>query len=331
MEGGAHGLRLPALGLWLDPHKPVKGSDRVFVSHAHSDHIGRHREVILTAATARLMRARLNTRSVEQVLDYGKAGTFEHEGREWRITLLPAGHIVGSAMAWIEAEGQSLLFTGDFKLRPGLLAEPCVPHRADVLVMETTFGRPAYRFPSAEEVFQEVTGFCRETMAAGAMPVLQAYSLGKSQELLHGLRATGWPVWLAEETLRLTEVHEGLGCVFPRYAAWPGVASAQHVLICPPGIRALRGLRLAGEVRVAAVTGWALDSGSRYRMGVDAAFPLSDHADFGELVEFVRVVAPKRIYTMHGFAADFAWSLRDLGYDAQALGVEEQMTLRLGT
>src|SRR6185436_6500394 len=105
----------------------------------------------------------------------------------FQITALPAGHICGSAMALIETEGESLLYTGDFKLRPGLAAELCEPRPADILIMETTFGRPRYRIPAATSVWQQVHQFCRDTIAAGATPVLLGYSLGKSQEILRGL------------------------------------------------------------------------------------------------------------------------------------------------
>ena len=156
------GVYLPRLGLWLDPHEPQTGADKVFVSHAHSDHIGAHREVILSAPTAEFMRARLGGERLEHVLSFGQPATFESEGTRWQITLLPAGHIFGSAMSLIETEDESLLYTGDFKLRRGLSAEPCEPRHADALIMETTYGRAEYRFPRSSEVLQGVIRFCRE-------------------------------------------------------------------------------------------------------------------------------------------------------------------------
>src|SRR5262245_27386389 len=115
------GVYLPRLGLWLDPHEPQTGADKVFISHAHSDHTGVHREVILSERTAKLMRARVNGEWVEHVLPFGRADEFSNSGADpFKITLLPAGHIFGSAMSFVEAEGQSLLYTGDFKLRRGL-------------------------------------------------------------------------------------------------------------------------------------------------------------------------------------------------------------------
>jgi Cft2 family RNA processing exonuclease len=325
------GIRLPALDLWLDASEAQTGAERVFVSHAHSDHIAAHREVILSAPTSRFLQARLRGQRKEHVLGFGEPAEFETDGLRWRITLRPAGHILGSAMSLIEADGASLLYTGDFKLRPGLAAEACAPCHADVLIMETTFGRPRYRFPPAAEVLGEVDRFCHETVAAAATPVLLAYALGKTQELLRGLAETRLPVLLHGSAHELTRIYEEFGQAFPTYARFEDQDPAGHVVIASPLSKLVVTLKRARAVRSAVVTGWALDSSCRYRCGTDTAFPLSDHADFPELIEFVKRVAPKRVFTLHGFAADFAWTLRDQGFDAQALGGPEQMTLSLGS
>ena len=324
------GIYLPALRLWLDPSRAQTGAERVFVSHAHSDHIAAHREVILTAPTARFLKARLGGQRIEHVLPFGQPTEFKTGRVRWTLTLLPAGHILGSAMALIQAGGESLLFTGDFKLRRGLVAEPCEPCRADTLILETTFGRPEYRFPSAAKVRKDVIRFCHDAIEANETPILLAYSLGKAQELLRGLAGTGLPILLHPAVHQLTRIHEEFGQVFPKYRKFEGEVLAGHVVIAPPMSNLVAALGKARKVRTAVATGWALDSGCRYRYGTDAAFPLSDHADFPELLELVKRVAPNRIFTHHGFAADFAWTLRDLGLDARALGGLEQLTLRLG-
>src|SRR5688572_26097540 len=100
------GVYLPKLDLWLDPHEPQPEST-VFVSHAHSDHTEVHREIIVSSATSQLMRARLSGDWVEHVLPFGKPWNLP--GRDGcEVTLLPAGHIFGSAMAWIKKGGESL-------------------------------------------------------------------------------------------------------------------------------------------------------------------------------------------------------------------------------
>ncbi|HVY68649.1 MAG TPA: MBL fold metallo-hydrolase [Verrucomicrobiae bacterium] len=319
----------PRLGLWLDARESRSGGERVFVSHAHSDHIGRHREVILTPATARLMAARLGGKRQAHELALGETRAFRGPGAGYRLALRGAGHIYGSAMAHVEAEGGSLLYTGDFKLKNGLAAEICEPCRADILVMETTFGLPRYIFPPVEEIWAGIIQFCTGAMAGGGTAVLLAYSLGKSQELLLGLGRAGLPVMLQDQARKLTRVCAELGQIFPEHTELDVAQAAGKVVICPPGSPVLAELREQGRARVAMVTGWAMDSSTKYRYGVDAAFPLSDHADFGELLELVERVQPRLVCTLHGFAAEFAQTLRERGHDARALGMQEQLQLAL--
>ncbi len=328
-EGGVH---LPELGLWLDAPQARPGPERVFVSHAHADHTARHQEVILTKPTARLMQARLGGERIEHVLPFGQTAEFGGGSTPFKLTLLPAGHVFGSAMALVEAGGESLLYTGDFKLRPGLSAEACDPARAagvDVLIMETTYGRPVYQFPPAEEVLRGIVQFCRDALVNDETPVLFGYSLGKSQELLRGLAGADLPVMLHGSVFKLTRIYEEFGVQFPAYERYDPEQARGRVLVFPVGGVGAAMLRKLGPVRTAVTTGWAVDPGCRYRYRVDAAFPLSDHADFPGLIELVHRVKPAKVYTLHGFAADFAQSLRDRGHDAQALSEEDQLALPL--
>ena len=82
--------------------------------------------------------------------------------------------------------------------------------------------------------------------------------------------------------------------------------------------------------RTAVLTGWAVEPGSRFRYGCDAAFPLSDHADYEDLLRYVELVKPRRVLTLHGFAAEFAADLRRRGVEAWALTGENQLELQLG-
>jgi len=230
-------------------------------------------------------------------------------------------------MSLLEDDSGSLLYTGDFKLRPGLSAEPCEPRRADILVMETTFGRPEYVFPPNAEVMAGIVRFCREALDHDEIPVLLGYSLGKSQEVLSGLTGAGLPIMLNEPVARLTRIYESFGRSFPAYLPFDPRTAAGHVVLAPPGSTTASLRRRLGRCQVAVLTGWAVTPGCHFRYQADAAFPLSDHADFLDLVEFVKQVAPSRIYTLHGFAADFAAHLRRLGFDARALGAQEQLEL----
>ena len=323
------GLHLPHLGLWLDPHQRRSRPDRVFVSHAHSDHTARHEEVILSAPTARFMRARLGGSRSEAVMTYGEPRQFSHAGNHFQVTLLPAGHILGSAMVLVEAGGESLIYTGDFKLRPSRTAELCELRHADVLIMETTFGRPQYVFPPAAEIMRGVVRFCREALDGGETAMLLGYSLGKSQELLHGLKGAGLPLMLHDSIQEMTRIYEEFGHSFPSYEAFDLDSARGKVLLWPPNARTPALARSLGKVRSAVVTGWALDRSCQYQYKCDAAFPLSDHADYPELMELVSKVRPARIFTLHGFAAEFAQALRRLRYEAWAISENDQLFLEL--
>lgn len=330
-ERGA--VHFPELALWLDAHDSRGADEWAVVTHAHSDHIARHKRVILTGPTARLLHQRLGGQREERVLRFGERVEFSGPRGDFALTLLPAGHILGSAMVLVEWRGSSLLYTGDFRLRRSDACEPCDFERAcgcDWLVMETTFGRPEYVFPPTAQVMGEVLNFCRTALDDGETPVLLGWTLGKAQELLCVLADSGLRVAVHEAVLPLARIYEQCGMRLGAYEPLDLQRATGRVLICPPTFAQSSQRAALGACRLAVATGWAMDSSCKYRSGVDAAFPLSDHADFNELIEFVRQVRPRRVFTTHGFAADFAATLRDLGFDAEALVAAEQLTLSLG-
>ncbi len=116
------------------------------------------------------MQARLPGERHEHVVQFGQPATV----RGLEITLLPAGHIFGSAQLFLESDAGSLLYTGDFKLRPGLSAEPTEWRQADTLIMETTYGLPRYRLPPTDEVIAQIVAFCRDALEEKAVPSCSA-------------------------------------------------------------------------------------------------------------------------------------------------------------
>ncbi len=316
------GLYLPRENLWLDAWdaKPF-----AFVSHAHSDHIAAHDEIILSERTARLMRARLPGERHEHILPFGEPGHVHGLS----ITLLPAGHIFGSAQFYLETEAGSLLYTGDFKLRPGLSAEATQWRHAETLIMETTYGLPRYRLPPSAQVIEQIVAFCRDALDEGVVPVLLGYSLGKAQEILCALHGAGFTPMLHGSVFAMTRIYEQFGQAFCDYERYDANALEGKVLICPPSANRSRMLEKIPNKRVAMISGWAVDPGAIYRYQVDAAFPLSDHADYDDLLRYVELVQPKRVLTLHGFAAEFARDLRDRGVEAWALSAQNQLELTL--
>jgi DNA ligase-1 len=316
------GIYLPQQDLWLDPWEAKRFA---FVSHAHSDHIAPHEEIILSERTASLMQARMPGKRQEHVLPFGQRQLVHGIS----VTLLPAGHIFGSAQILVETDSDSLLYTGDFKLRPGRSAEAAEWKQADTLIMETTYGLPRYRLPSTEQVIQQIIWFCREALDQGEVPVLLGYSLGKAQEILCALDGAGLTPMLHGSVFAMTRIYEQFGQGFCQYTRYNANEIAGNVLICPPSANRSRMLEKIPRKRVAMISGWAVDPGAIYRYRVDAAFPLSDHADYDDLIRYVELVQPKRVLTLHGFAAEFASDLRNRGVEAWALSAQNQLELDL--
>lgn len=312
------GLKLTKADLAIDFRRR---QPRAFISHAHSDHMGRHEFALCTPETARLYQHRLGRRETlampyRQPIDWGGL----------RLTTYPAGHCLGSAMLLAEDGEQTLLYTGDFKLGPSATTEQAQLPQADILVMECTFGTPAYRMAPRAQVVAQLLDLVRQTLQSNRTPVIQAYALGKAQEVTRLLTREGIPVLQHPSVYEISRIYEQCGTELGAHRLYPGYPVPGHAVVVPPGKAYLS--QLPGLVRAVtfAVTGWAMDDRTRYRWGVDHALPLSDHADFDQLLDAAAQVNAKEIYCTHG-PADFVIYLRDAGFNAFPLGKRDPLRL----
>ena len=315
------GIHLAGAPFALDASK---GGGCSVVSHAHSDHVARHAVTITSRATAVLLRQRYGAgKGKVIVLDWNEP--WESDG--WRVMLTPAGHVLGSAMVHVTrlSDGATLLYTGDFKLRAGLSCGAAVALPADVLVMECTFGLPRYVFPSLEEMQATIQSWCRTTLEAGAVPVVMGYSLGKAQEI-QMLLGGQFRVAVHPTVAAMNDRYAELGFPLPPWES-AGDDLSGRVLVTPPAAGKSEMLAAIPRKAVSMVSGWGLDPSARWRYGVDAVFPLSDHADYPDLLRLVEMVQPRRVLTTHGWHREFAATLRAKGHDAWSLHGGDQMEL----
>ena len=321
-------LKLAASELYLDSRQ---SRALCFVSHAHTDHLGPHMHAICTPATAVLAERRQEIQRVT-TLAYCEPHALDSQTE---LTLLPAGHILGSAMLHARRGDDTFLYTGDFKLR-ACATVPCAEVRpADVLVMESTYGLPFFRFPPRESVIGQLLDVVDRALRDGRQPIVMGYSLGKSQEIVRILTDAGHRVTVHGAVFHNNGLYEQLGVplgAYRRYAAEDFHGSAaldlreRGVLVAPPQVaRAAFVTRFENPCRVM-MTGWGLMKNAIYRYGVDHALPLSDHADFDELLELIERVRPKKVFTHHGYR-EFAETLRAKGLDATCAKADPQLTL----
>ncbi len=305
-------LKLTKADLAVDArHRQPRG----FISHAHSDHMARHQLALCTPPTALLYRLRLGG---EAILELPYRQPFDCGGV--RLTTYPAGHCLGSAMLLAEDGDQSLLYTGDFKLSVSATSEQAELPRAEILVMETTYGVPRYRMPPRDEVLDKMERLVRIALQAGRTAVVHAYALGKSQEITRLLTARGLPVRQHPVIAEVSRVYQQCGVDLGSFELLTQENCREPVVaIVPPrGGRSGPAFEFASPVRFA-VTGWSIDDATRYRQGVDHAMAISDHADYDELFEAVERVQPRVIYCTHG-PESFVDRLREAGHEAYPLG-----------
>lgn len=301
------GLKLTRPDLAIDARRR---QPRGFISHAHNDHMAPHQLALCTRATGKLYQLRLGQRPVQE-LAYRQPVEFGG----LRLTVFPAGHCLGSAMLLAEQDGGSLLYTGDFKLGESATAERAEVPRADILVIESTYGDPRYRLVPRATAVQRLYDLVGDVLAAGRTPVIRAYTLGKSQEVTRLLTLAGFGVLQHRDIHAVSQVYEQCGVELGRYDLYRGSPVDGHVIVIPPHAGRDGSLGRLDRCVTIAVSGWAAVASSRRWLSADHAIPLSDHADYDELLECVDRVGAREVYCTHG-PASFVDCLRDAGIRA---------------
>ena len=313
-------ILIDKLDLWLDSRRVRPFA---FASHAHSDHIARHQNILCSPPTADLLRLRLKGVRY-QSLDFGQ--TLQLNGHS--VTLYHAGHILGSAQIKIETDSGSLLYTGDFRPGASRTVEACQNVQADTLIMESTFGRSHYLMPPRKETEQKLVATCLHLLEQGQTPVIFAYSLGKGQEILKLLTDAALPVSVDFQILKYIPIYQKYDIQFGRFRKFRPNNYEGDIVLLSTTQRHHRFVRNITRAYTIYVSGWAVDSNARYRFKVDEAIAISDHADFNDLLEFAERVAPKEIYCTHGFK-EFISVLRNKGFTAYPLEKNVQRQLDL--
>lgn len=314
------GLYCPPGDFYIDPWKPVA---RAVITHGHGDHARSGNGHYLTATPgAGVLGARLGDVPL-QTLDYGEA--LLHNGV--RISLHPAGHVLGSAQVRLEHQGQVWVASGDYKTEADGTCAPFEPVRCHCFITESTFGLPIYRWQPQAQVMDQVRQWWQVNRAAGRASVLFSYAFGKAQRLLHGLADEPGPILVhgAVEPLNRVYREAGVRLADTRYAGElkrndPLLREA--LVIAPPSAAGSTWMRRFGNYSDAFASGWMLLRGARRRRGVDRGFVLSDHADWPGLLWAVQQSGAERVFVTHGSVPVLVRYLREQGLDAQGFSTE---------
>jgi len=302
--------------LILDPARKTPGS---VVSHGHMDHLTSGG--VMTPETLEVLRARRGSGTGTE-LPYDR----EIELNGFHLTLKDAGHVFGSAMVRVD----DLLYTGDFNPEGGATCGKAHPEKVHSLVVDATYGKPGLSFPDKTTVEADLLTWLEMELADGPV-ALGGYVFGKSQELIALVNRLGVEVAVADGIADLADIYVRHG-VKLHYRRISGLAESERkdprVYILPPGwlrppldesVSWLGGLRL----RSAYVSGWTAFFDFTRRYGLDAQFPLSDHADFDDIMSFIEACEPRVVYPVFSHAADLARAI-DRRFHIKAVPLQER-------
>ncbi|MEM1525176.1 MAG: hypothetical protein QW372_03765 [Nitrososphaerales archaeon] len=287
----------------------------IFISHAHMDHIPNsinEARVITSNETAFLTKMKgINLGNTREVLD-----GFE---------LIDSGHILGAKGLLINGD---IFYTGDIVGRARGFLPKGKGVKCKVLIIESTYGKECFTFPPLVKILDEVNQLIANLFSKGVPVVLMGYPLGKAQ-ILSYLFSNWDPLYIHGAVERMNKAYMELGIDLPNKFKSYSEAMEKGCLNRKPWVlisplyngrsKFIQSLKKNYGAVTIAFTGWAIKPHYRYAMSVDYAFPLSDHCDFEDLIRIVRECDPEKIYTIHGYASEFALYLKKLGFDAEPL------------
>jgi putative mRNA 3-end processing factor len=311
------GLYCPHGDFYIDPWKPV---DRAIITHAHSDHArwGMKR-YLCSKEGERVLRLRVGPAMKIDTIEYGEAIHINGV----RLSLHPAGHVLGSAQVRIEHRGQIAAVTGDYKTEADRTCSPYELVKCHLFVTESTFGLPIYRWRPEAEIFNQIHSWWKGNQEQGKTSILIGYALGKAQRALSGLDPDVGPIFLHGAVKRVTDAYRETGIDLPpTQQVWEvtrGYDWSKAIIIAPPSAAATPWTRRFGDQSTAFMSGWMAIRGARRRRAVDRGFVLSDHVDWPALLGAIDATEAERVWVTHGYSAPVVQYLKELGKDAKVL------------
>lgn len=304
---------------YIDPWRPV---NRAVITHAHSDHA--------RAGSNHYLCHRLTRPLLELRLGPG-----DYQGMEWgegiflngvKLSLHPAGHIIGSSQVRIEYKDEVWVISGDYKTENDGISGVFEPVRCDVFVTESTFSLPIYHWKPQLEIFATIQNWVLKAKDAGRAPVLIAYSLGKAQRLLSCLQEVTDKIFVHGAVWNVHQALLGAGVVLPEVKRIaldaPKESFRGGVVIAPSGAEESPWIKRFSPYEVGICSGWMQVRGNFRRKNVDAGFALSDHADWKGLLSAIDATGAKKVFVTHGFQAALSRYLNEKGIEAAEVKTE---------
>lgn len=312
---------------YIDPWFPVKNA---VVTHGHGDHARWGMEHYLCHHfTKPILKKRIGEDISIQSLEYGET----IEKNAVKITLFPAGHIIGSAQVKLEYKGFVNVISGDYKLQDDGLSTPFESVKCHEFVTESTFGLPIYHWMEVEKMNQMMRDWVLNNQKMDKTSVFIGYSLGKAQRILKAVENVD-DIYVHSSIARLNEAFTEVGIDLPTYKTLDfsqNLKDLQNkIIILPPALLDSNMIRKIPNGAKAICSGWMQVRGSRRWRSADAGFAVSDHADWEQLLKAIKSTQAEKVYVTHGYTEIFSRYLNEIGIEAEPVktqfGNDEEVT-----
>lgn len=313
LEFRTEGIYCPPGRFFIDPWKSV---DKAIITHAHADHARWGMKYYLCHDLSRpILQSRLAENIVVESLPYGKVISINGV----KVSLHPAGHIIGSSQVRLEYKGYVSVVSGDYKLEDDGISTPFASVRCHEFVTESTFGLPIYRWRPQQEIIAEIRNWIKRNQKQEKTSVFTAYSLGKAQRLMVALDGVA-EMYVHTAIDRIHKVLATVGVALPVAKVLQEEKDKKalqgKVIIIPPAGMGPELIKKIPRVAVAICSGWTQIRGRRRWESADAGFTISDHADWDGLLSAVKSCGAEKVWVTHGASESFARYLNETGFNA---------------
>ncbi len=315
------GLYCEAGDFYIDPQQPVR---RAIITHAHTDHAKPGMEAYLTSRSGQpLVQQRVGLRAKVNSLEFGEELSISGV----KVSLHPAGHILGSAQVRVEYKGEVWVVSGDYKLEPDATCETFEHVKCHTFITESTFAKPHYKWKPQREIFNQINDWWQLNALWGTTSVVAAYSLGKAQRILAGIDANIGPVLIYPTVEKFIPAYKAAGIHFPELLPFNdetilSVKNKNALIVAPPQFTRLEAERKFGTVATAFASGWMSKGGANSKVH-DRGFALSDHADWEGLLLAIKETGAENIFVNHGFVNTLVNYLQGIGLNAHIMGASQ--------
>ena len=314
------GLYCPPGDFYIDPWRQV---DRAVITHGHGDHARPgHQHYLAAAIGAGILRERLGADIDLQSLQYGES-IIHHAVK---LSLHPAGHVLGSAQVRLEYKGEVWVASGDYKVEADGTCAPFESVRCDTFITESTFGLPIYQWRQQAEIFADINQWWQSNADNNRTSVLFCYAFGKAQRILSGLNPAIGPILVHGAVEPLNRVYRDAGVALSPTQYVGDISDTSQIrksiVLAPPSAQGTSWMKRFGDYADAFASGWMQLRGTRRRRGVDRGFVLSDHADWPGLQHAIAASGAERVFVTHGQVNIMVRWLLEQGLQAQGFSTE---------